>query len=544
MAPRESGIRERVSRALMVSAAVYAVAIGIWAIQTRQLSEASPSTTATKTTISFEEQQAPRLLGTQGTYEYAAQGVVFTDDGGNSNATAALSKEGAQCNGGLVYTGEQLATSGSNRLHPYPSVSSPLVISFTNNRVSNDVSFQLLGVGDAKNVVEFFDHNGTTIETKEFVNTGAGVGCDKKELVSLSAPNIAKIRITQPQNANGDDGLAIDDLSFASLTDPVDTSLGTLSVSPASGTAPLTITATYTPPAGGTTAGLSWNFGDGTNTADTAAVQQHTYAAAGSYTVILKKGTETVGTQIITVTAASTEVAATLTTSKSNYPRNETVQFTLKNTGSLPIQLKNGAPFSINRGVETVYTPTATLAIETLAAGQSKTWTWDQATDNGTPAEDGSYVVTVNFTANSQEYGRSAAFSIEGTTSQTGTFGITPTSGTIPLTTTLTCTGDTIRDIVVDWGDGNVTSGVTCPTSLIHTYTHIGEYTITLRQGTTILGSQKITALASASDGKGTPPTRLASTGASLVLMLIIATVIAGLGSYLIIRRPFHGQSQ
>lgn len=730
MAQREAGIRERVSRALMVSAAVYALAIGVWAVQTRQLSEASPTGTGAKTTITFEEHQAPRLLGTQGTYEYASQGVTFGDDSGNTNATAALTKEGAQCNGGVVYTGEQLATSGSNRLHPYPGVSSPLVITFTNNRVSNDVSFQLLGVGDSKNTVEFFDHTGKVIEKKDFVNTGSGVGCDKKQLVSLSADNIAKIRITQPQNANGDDGLGIDDLSFAALTAPVDTTPGTFSISPSTGPAPLTITAVYTAPGataptpttatitfdelqnvpaayaesavqvkdqyanshgvrfssrvqkttghydtsspadhvvaqsfgqcttgnaissypfvrqpdpvsaspirmsfdepvtvatvkvyassvpvylkafdvagaevasqtaqgGCKTASLTaqsgkqisaveifmkateyqlgqgfavdevsitrvgtvapateelvWDFGDGTEIDDGSAVETHTYTQAGIYTVNLMVENKDIGQKTVTVTTDETPtptetVAATLVTSKPDYDRGEKVEFTLKNTGNVALELKNGAPFKISQGATVKFSPVATQALEAIAAGQSKTWSWDQKGDDGQQVADGTYAVTVDFSANGQAYSRSAAFTVVDATvpilKVNGAFSVTPTSGVIPLSVTLTCTGDTIRDIVADWGDGTVTSGVTCPTTLSHTYAQVGTYTITLRQGTTTLGTQQVIALASSVDGKGAPPTRLASSGGNLIVLLLIATVVAGLFSYLIIRRPFHG---
>src|SRR5690606_8717994 len=53
--------------------------------------------TSTLTTITFEEFAAPRLLGTQAVGEYEAKGVRFGNDSGTTNATTAISKEGAQC---------------------------------------------------------------------------------------------------------------------------------------------------------------------------------------------------------------------------------------------------------------------------------------------------------------------------------------------------------------------------------------------------------------------------------------------------------------
>ena len=125
-----------------------------------------------------------------------------------------------------------------------------------------------------------------------------------------------------------------------------------------------------------------------------------------------------------------------------------------------------------------------------------------------------------------------------------GSVTISPTSGTVPYTASLVCTGDTIANLLVEWGDGQSTENVTCPTTLNHTYTSAGDYTITIKQAGTVLFTQKVTATVAAvaptTDGKSAP-SKLASSGANLLLILLIAAVLSGVVSYFIIRRPFHG---
>src|SRR5690606_16821414 len=127
-----------------------------------------------------------------------------------------------------------------------------------------------------------------------------------------------------------------------------------------------------------------------------------------------------------------------------------------------------------------------------------------------------------------------------------GTFSVTPTSGPAPLVVTATCAGDTISGLVIDFGDGTVIEDVTCPTTLTHTYSKEGSYTITVRHGDKVLTTQTIT-VASApiviEDGKGKPSV-LASTGANLLLVILLAAVLSGVVSYFIIRRPFHGDQE
>ncbi|MGI6103495.1 MAG: PKD domain-containing protein, partial [Patescibacteria group bacterium] len=389
-----AALRKRVTHAVLASVAIFALSITYWGLNTFQQSEASITTD--RTTITFEEFAAPRLLGTQN--EYVDKGVKFSNDAGQTDKTTALTKEGAQCTNG-VFTAEQLATSGTNRLHPYPNVSDPLVITFTENRVTTDVSLQLLGVGDAKNLVEFFDHTGALIEKKEYVNPGTGAGCDKKQLVSLTKPNIAKIRISQPGNnfAVTQDGLGIDDLSFAILGEPI-----VFTVTPTTGTIPLTVKATYTISTGSSVGSttippssvVSW--GDGQTTTLSNTTVEHTYTTAGIYSVVLTVSGQKVGEQ--TITASDTvqqDPSVVFSASKDSYSTGEIVQLTLRNGGPGTVELPNGAPFDIKRtDGASVFAPIATQAIKPLPAGQSTSWTWNQRDDADKQVADGSYVAT------------------------------------------------------------------------------------------------------------------------------------------------------
>lgn len=713
-----AALRKRVTHAVLASVAIFALSITYWGVNTFQQSEA---TGTGRTTITFEEFAAPREMGTQS--EYLDKGVRFSDDAGNVNRTTALSREGA-----VGCSAEQIASSGSNRLHPYPNPSSPLVITFTENRVANDVSFQLLGVQSAKNVVEFFDHTGKVLDTKEYVSPGAN--CDKKELVTLTKANIAKIRITQPGNDfySTGDGLAIDDFSFAALGSPVETAF---SVSPTDGIAPLTVTATYTvtntgsaatqpttqtitfedlqnvpasysgtpvevkdqyaatygvrfssrvqhttgqmdsstpadyvvahrfdmctkgnsitsfpfirqpdpvaaspiriafnTPVSAATVGV-WsgnvpvyvkafdangtelagktarvgacdpvnlsttgdkiasievfmkanefqlgngiaidevsftrntatstpvtnatiNWGDGQTAPFTSSIAQHTYATPGTYQVVLTVNGQEAGRQTVRVTQTQQQdPSISFTASKDTYKPGETVQLTLRNGGPGTVELPNGAPFDIKRTDGTsVFAPLATQAIKPLPAGQSTSWTWNQRDDADKQVADGSYIATVRYTANGAQKTKQATFTINkgGVVPPfDGSFSITPTSGTLPLMVTFTCeskNSTALTGLTLDWGDGTVISDATCPSTLTHSFTNQGEYTVKILQGGQLIGTQKVLANAAVSnDGKGAPRV-LASTGANLLIVLIVAAVLSGLVSYFILRRPFHG---
>ncbi|MGI6103302.1 MAG: hypothetical protein ACOYBJ_01635, partial [Patescibacteria group bacterium] len=194
-----------------------------------------------------------------------------------------------------------------------------------------------------------------------------------------------------------------------------------------------------------------------------------------------------------------------------------------------------------------VFAPIATQAIKPLPAGQSTSWTWNQRDDADKQVADGSYVATVRYATNDAQKTKQATFTInKGVVVPPfdGSFSITPTSGTLPLAVTFTCeskNSTALTGLTLDWGDGTVISDATCPSTLTHSYTNQGEYTVKILQGGQLIGAQKVLANAAVSnDGKGAPRV-LASTGANLLIVLIIAAVLSGLVSYFILRRPFHG---
>ncbi|MBI4032323.1 hypothetical protein HY374_01315 [Candidatus Berkelbacteria bacterium] len=482
---------------------------GTFTVESLNFSTAGSSgSTAVPTTVNFDD----LAVNTDITNQYQAKGVTVSPASGSTNPIIHSSPACAN---------EQAASSPPNYLAPEIGGQAGYGgATFTFTQPIKHPGVTLVSVGRSTVTLTYTKADGSTSTQTVGPNAGVEDGACNKNVTSYTGSElITKFTVQSNEAVNGADAYGLDDLTW------------------------VTETATPAP-----AEQLTWDFGDGTTVTDAPAIQQHTYTKAGTYTVTLKKGTTTVGTRTVTVSSTPTpaptptdQVSAAFTTSKPNYDRSERVEFTLKNTGTVDLELKNGAPFKISQGAVVKFAPVATQALETIAAGQEKTWTWDQKGEDGQQVADGTYVVTVDYSAKGQPYSRSAAFSIAATKiSETGTFTVTPTSGTIPFTVTLTCTGDTIRDIVADWGDGTVTTGVTCPTTLTHTYSQVGVYTITLRQGTVVLGTQQVTALASATDGKGAP-TSLASTGGNLIVLLIIATIVAGLFSYLIIRRPFHG---
>ncbi|MBI2590007.1 PKD domain-containing protein [Candidatus Berkelbacteria bacterium] len=539
----------RVRQALVVSALIFSASLGYWSIQTFQLSQADIATE--KTTLNWDDKSSGDIAGDA----YADKGVeILSPDGGGSGATLfAASGASAACPSYKV-------PSEPNILIAKPSSYAPLVIKFTQGRVSDSMNFSIGNAGNAEVSIEAFDIDGKSIATKT-VNAPGGGQCVNSP-VTLAATTadsgIAEIRLKK--NAPGTtDGFGIDDFAFSALHDPND--LGTMVVEPTTGNIPLKVTATYTPPQGGSASPkIKWNFGDGTTLDDANAAETHTYTSVGTFTVTLIVNGKTVDTKTVTTTQPKEEpkpiekpkvISVSLTTSKSIYKPAELVEFTLKNTGEAKVQLPNGAPFKILQGSTAIFEPISTQALIDLSIGQSKTWTWDQKKSDGLTAASGNYIVTVSYLAENKTQSKSASFTISQTqiqtvvTPPTGTFAVTPTTGTVPFEVAFTCTGDTITNLTVDFGDGIVQSNVTCPTTLKHTYTTAGNYTITVRQGEKILGTQAVTAkepvvVQTKTDGKGAP-VKLASSGANLIIVLLIASILSGIVSYFIIRRPFHG---
>ncbi|MEK7460604.1 MAG: PKD domain-containing protein [Patescibacteria group bacterium] len=98
-----------------------------------------------------------------------------------------------------------------------------------------------------------------------------------------------------------DYGTTPQELQFVVIPPPTPGQL-TLSVAPSQGQAPLEVTAVAQVPST-LNQSVAWNFGDGSVTTETALTLNHTYAQAGTYTVMARAGTLS-ATATVTVTMA------------------------------------------------------------------------------------------------------------------------------------------------------------------------------------------------------------------------------------------------
>lgn len=530
MARSDSSVGERIRIALGVSVAVFAISLSYWGIYVGQQSEAA---TQEMTTINFDDKPSGQISGT--TYP-------DLDIRSNGQPRAELLPiDNPNCPG-FRYPSSPNAlyipkdTAGGNSI---------LNIAFAGNKVSDTVSLQLVHFSTTVNIkVEALDSSGAVIDTK-ITNPPGGNGCANTPFTfsAGTSTGIASLRIAavQPEASSA---WGVDDLSFSTLHQPIINF--NFSATPLTGTAPLTITATYT--GQGSATPLNWDFGDGQVVQNGSATVQHTYQAAGTYAIKLTSNALT-ATKSITVTTA-TPLPPTLlfSTSKSVYTAGEQVAFSLTNQGPGSVELPGSAPYSIrSQDGLTSFSPISSQAIITLAAGANQGWTWDQKLTTGAAAPVGTYTVTVRYLESGVEKTKATTFTIAPTptaavpapTIPTFTFAFTPTSGSAPLTVQGTISGEGTVSPTWDFGDGTTLTG----TSVSHTYTAAGTYTATVRVGTQV-GTQTITVSPAPVVATPTPtvttPTKLVQTGPTLSATLLIAFLISALLSYFIIRRPFH----
>ena len=239
----------------------------------------------------------------------------------------------------------------------------------------------------------------------------------------------------------------------------------TLTVAPASGSAPLTVTATgncidpNTPPQTLTT---SLDFGDGTVLSGVTS-GTHTYATAGTFTVKVSATNTSnltgVVTQIVTV-SANLPPTCTLTVA----PTAGTAPLAVTATGSCidPNTQPHALTTSLDFGDGTV-----------VSGVTSGTHTYTKP---------GSYTVKVSATNTSNVTGfATQVVTVSANLPPTCTLTVAPTTGTAPLAVTATgsCTDPNTQagalTTSLDFGDGTVVSGVTSGT---HTYAKAGSFTV------------------------------------------------------------------
>jgi PKD repeat protein len=234
------------------------------------------------------------------------------------------------------------------------------------------------------------------------------------------------------------------------------TPLADFSAFPLSGNVPLTVT--FTDTSTGTITNRYWDFGDGTSTNITATSIIHTYVSTGTYTVAL------------TLTGPDG-------TSTNTKPDLVTV-----NPPAPPSAGFSASPLSGNAPLAVTFTDTSTGTIT------NRYWDFgDGATSNTTATSvahtyvAGTYTVslTVSGPLGTDTNTQTNLIAVSAPVPPTALFSASPTSGVSPLAVTFTdsSTGS-ITNRYWNFGDGVTTN--TTATSLGHTYSSAGTYTVAL----------------------------------------------------------------
>ncbi len=396
----------------------------------------------------------------------------------------------------------------------------------------------LLSVGQATVTVTYHGSTDQVVETQTVggrTNQPDGA-CAKDQLAYTGTEPITKMAVSANEAAGGADAMRIADLDFA-------TAVPTQNLT------------------------LTWDFGDGTVIPNGQTTQTHTYRTAGTYTVTLRRSDSRSGTKTVTVTPAQVSTTVvTLETDKSVYKPGESVTFTATNRG--PGKIRVGEPSDpfhvLDSQGQLVKDTTAGSGTKILEPNGVISHSWDQKNLSGVRVAAGVYVVRLPYfdlaTQASRELSRS--FTIQETidTSVTPTLTVVPPRGQAPLAVTATCADAVFTGGVLDFGDGTILQNVSCPSTTEHTHTQAGTFTVALRKNQQLLAQATVTVTAppttptitpppsggstttppAATTTSPTAPASLVSTGASLGTVLLIALILSGLVSYLMIRRPFH----
>ena len=306
------------------------------------------------------------------------------------------------------------------------------------------------------------------------LNQGIGTVTGSSEMVSPTATTTYTLTAT---NANGTSTKTATVTLPGSYVAPV----AKLSVTPTSGIAPVTVsasTAGSTAGTGATIASTSINFGDGTTLAATSG--SHIFSNAGTYTVTAtvtdSTGATATATQAVTVTAFVAPVAKLSVT-----PTSGTAPLTVSasTSGSTAGTGATIASTSINFGDGT------TLA----AAGGSHSYT-----------KAGTYTVTATVTDSAGATATATqTVTVTAYVAPVAKLSVTPTSGTAPVTVTASTTGSTagtgatIASTSINFGDGTTLAAA----SGSHSYTKAGTYTatatVTDSAGATATATQAVT---------------------------------------------------
>ena len=234
-----------------------------------------------------------------------------------------------------------------------------------------------------------------------------------------------------------------------------------LSVSPTSGTAPVTVTAdTSTSTAtNATIVSSSINWGDGSTSAGPTA--SHTYANAGTYavtaTVTDSNGLSGTTSATVTVTTAQITPKVTVTSPTTNSTVGPQIHVVASGVAPNPI-----TAMQIYLDDQFVYQVNASQIDTVINVAPGAHWIvaklWESTGDTALSS-------TINITVVDQP--------------PVAVLNVSPLSGTGPLTVTASTSGSSdpdgsIASSSIDFGDGTVVSGTTAS----HTYSNAGTYTV------------------------------------------------------------------
>jgi PKD repeat protein len=233
-----------------------------------------------------------------------------------------------------------------------------------------------------------------------------------------------------------------------------------LSVTPTSGIAPVTVSASTTGSSDpdGTIASTAIDFGDGTVVNGASA--SHSYSVPGNYTVKAtvtdNLGASSIATQSVNISANQPPVAR-LTVSPA--------------TGTAPLVVTADATASND--------PDGAIASASINFGDGVVVNGLKASHTYSNA--GNYTVTVTVTDNlGATNSASATVSVSAHSAPTVGLSVSPNSGTAPLYVSATVNaagnGASIATVTINWGDGTTPSS---GSSAKHTYSRQGTFTVT-----------------------------------------------------------------
>lgn len=266
-------------------------------------------------------------------------------------------------------------------------------------------------------------------------------------------------------------------LDYEALNVPSTTS-GPLSIlaEPLKGQAPLTTK--FTRSASDTS--CDWDFGDTATKTSPETSVSHAYQQPGTYTVTLSCNDQQ-GTRTVTATT-SPYTAVSVKPILARYPLGNPVTFVIHNDGPATIAASVQAFRVKNSQANTIIFDTSNTALDQpVTESQDLRITWDQKDSSGIQVPAGVYELDVPYQIGDTTQIFATLVTVGNQSSDQGLdLAVQPIQGQTPLTVSIaTSSGSSL----IDFGDGTVQSFAQPLSSVVHTYTDPGTYTLSRRNG-------------------------------------------------------------